>query len=219
MPYPQHETLNPTQSSQVQTTTAFQNTRAQPTLRLRGEDTSDSVAARPSSRRRIRWSEDVVNNEGMGRKSSKGVFFVGACLQCEPPPRGRGKIWRPRIRRISLTIFGFSLIIYLAVCCIYHRNRAIGESSSESESDSSESSSSDTDSDRGVKDKKHNAHHYHQDPRQHDGRNILEHGGPTIPRDESSHIKSQAKKRTPNAYERMPKHPRHPSKEPKPETV
>jgi protein phosphatase 1 regulatory subunit 11 len=121
--------------------------------------------------------------------------------------------------RLADHLWFFSLIIYLTVCCIYHRNRAIGESSSESESDSSESSSSDTDSDRGVKDKKHNAHHCHQDSRQHDGRNIPEHGGPTIPRDESSHIKSQAKKRTPNAYERIPKHRRHPSKEPKPETV
>ncbi len=26
-------------------------------------------------RRRIRWAEDVVNNEGMGRKSSKGMLY------------------------------------------------------------------------------------------------------------------------------------------------
>ena len=35
------------------------------TLRLRGE---------PIQRRRIRWAEDVVDNEHLGRKSSKGKF-------------------------------------------------------------------------------------------------------------------------------------------------
>lgn len=45
------------------------------TLRLRGEDTSIAPAD-PSSARRIRWSEDVVDNEGMGKKSSKGEIRV-----------------------------------------------------------------------------------------------------------------------------------------------
>lgn len=47
------------------------------TLRLRGDD-----SARASSRnqeepptRHIRWSEDVIDNEGMGKKSSKGEMF------------------------------------------------------------------------------------------------------------------------------------------------
>jgi hypothetical protein len=40
------------------------------TLRLRAE---------PSPRRRIRWADDVIDNEGMGKKSSKGVFN---CLLC-----------------------------------------------------------------------------------------------------------------------------------------
>ncbi|EEH46225.1 uncharacterized protein PADG_02375 [Paracoccidioides brasiliensis Pb18] len=56
-----------------------------------------------ASRRRIRWAEDVVDNEGLGRKSSK-------------------------------------------VCCIFHKTRPVGESSSESSSDSS-SDDSDSDSD------------------------------------------------------------------------
>ncbi len=34
------------------------------TLRLRGEPVED---------RRIRWAEDVVDNEGMGKKTSKGA--------------------------------------------------------------------------------------------------------------------------------------------------
>jgi hypothetical protein len=37
------------------------------TLRLRAE-------AEPSERRRIQWAEDVVDNEGMGKKSSKGML-------------------------------------------------------------------------------------------------------------------------------------------------
>ncbi|MCJ1283860.1 hypothetical protein MMC26_003191 [Xylographa opegraphella] len=69
------------------------------TLRLR-------AAAAP--RRGIRWAEDVVDNEGLGRKSSK-------------------------------------------VCCIYHKPRAVGESSSESDSSSSESES-ESDDDDGVGD-------------------------------------------------------------------
>jgi hypothetical protein len=43
------------------------------TLRLRAE-------AEPSERRRIQWAEDVVDNEGMGKKSSKGVFIRPSCL-------------------------------------------------------------------------------------------------------------------------------------------
>lgn len=34
---------------------------------------SGSAGTRTARRRRIRWAEDVVNNEGMGRKSSKGM--------------------------------------------------------------------------------------------------------------------------------------------------
>ena len=37
------------------------------TLRLRAE-------AEPSEGRRIQWAEDVIDNEGMGKKSSKGMF-------------------------------------------------------------------------------------------------------------------------------------------------
>jgi hypothetical protein len=41
------------------------------TLRLRAE-------AEPSERRGIKWAEDVVDNEGMGKKSSKGVLYSWA---------------------------------------------------------------------------------------------------------------------------------------------
>lgn len=47
-------------------------------LRLRAEDappttnTRDDADTDAGPSRRIRWSEDVVDNEGMGKKSSKG---------------------------------------------------------------------------------------------------------------------------------------------------
>jgi len=43
------------------------------TLRLRAE-------AEPSEGRRIQWAEDVIDNEGMGKKSSKGMFPFTLCL-------------------------------------------------------------------------------------------------------------------------------------------
>ncbi|KAM0427304.1 hypothetical protein ACHAPT_007739 [Fusarium lateritium] len=62
-------------------------------LRLRG--------AHSSNGRSVQWAEDVVDNEGLGRKSSK-------------------------------------------VCCIYHKPKAVDESSDESSSDSSSGSDSDS---------------------------------------------------------------------------
>ncbi|KAJ5602168.1 hypothetical protein N7510_011702 [Penicillium lagena] len=59
--------------SRPQTTTEIHDSntlRVSRTLRLRGEDIS-STSADPSPARHIRWSEDVVDNEGMGKKSSK----------------------------------------------------------------------------------------------------------------------------------------------------
>jgi protein phosphatase 1 regulatory subunit 11 len=39
------------------------------------------LRAEPSERRHIQWAEDVVDNEGMGKKSSKGtVRAAGAVL-------------------------------------------------------------------------------------------------------------------------------------------
>lgn len=44
------------------------------TLRLRGAPLAETTqtTTETASTRRIRWSEDVVDNEGMGKKSSKG---------------------------------------------------------------------------------------------------------------------------------------------------
>ena len=64
-------------SSQLVTTTETSResstVRLPATLRLRGEEDSTTSTREPSSSRRIRWSEDVVDNEGMGKKSSKGL--------------------------------------------------------------------------------------------------------------------------------------------------
>lgn len=102
------------------------------------------------------------------------------------------------------------------VCCIYHRSRAVDESSSESSSESSPSSS-DTDNESGDVKRKRNTHHRcRQDSHNHDRRDVLEHGSPTTSVNESSQIDSNPKKRTPNAYERMPKSRRHHSTESRP---
>jgi hypothetical protein len=34
------------------------------------------LRAEPSERRHIQWAEDVVDNEGMGKKSSKGMLVA-----------------------------------------------------------------------------------------------------------------------------------------------
>lgn len=47
-----------------------------PTLRLRAEEAPTDASEATSSSRRIRWSEDVVDNEGMGKKSSKGMVLI-----------------------------------------------------------------------------------------------------------------------------------------------
>ncbi|KAJ6016697.1 Type 1 phosphatases regulator ypi1 [Penicillium sp. IBT 35674x] len=137
------------------------------TLRLRGED-APSVTPEPSSSRRIRWSEDVVDNEGMGKKSSK-------------------------------------------VCCIYHKARPVGESSSESESSSS---SSDSDSECETDRRGTRPNHHHSHPR---GRGPAGEGSSDQPQDQASgactqhqhrhrHPQSKPKRKpSPNAYEKMPR--------------
>ncbi|KAL2011837.1 hypothetical protein VTN00DRAFT_4555 [Thermoascus crustaceus] len=66
-----------TSSTQVETASespqGSSSIRVSGTLRLRGEPLVDSVHVeeRTGSTRCIRWSEDVIDNEGMGKKSSK----------------------------------------------------------------------------------------------------------------------------------------------------
>ncbi|KAJ5689775.1 hypothetical protein N7462_004167 [Penicillium macrosclerotiorum] len=136
------------------------------TLRLRGDDNT-AAANDSSSSRHIRWSEDVVDNEGMGKKSSK-------------------------------------------VCCIYHKARPVGESSSESESSDSSSSDSDSDSDGGhsrhLANRSHHSHH--RGRRSPDGHQSGESADADSTACCSDHHTTKHKRRkpSPNAYEKMPKY-------------
>ena len=50
----------------------LQQTRPNPVLRLSAPSGVLRLRAEPETRRHIQWAEDVVDNEGMGKKSSKG---------------------------------------------------------------------------------------------------------------------------------------------------
>ncbi|KAL2815454.1 phosphatase inhibitor-domain-containing protein [Aspergillus cavernicola] len=137
------------------------NARVTGTLRLRAEG-DPSVSRNEPPARHIRWSEDVIDNEGMGKKSSK-------------------------------------------VCCIYHKARPVGESSSESESSDSDSShSSGSDSDRDSESQYarkncQNSHHHRNGAQKSPGR-----GRPSGGRSNDSK-EGKRRKPSPNAYEKMPK--------------
>jgi hypothetical protein len=70
--FPQTSTSSSRVSSVTRVEQNTSNGRVTGTLRLRAEDVP-SVDQDASPARRIRWSEDVVDNEGMGKKSSKGT--------------------------------------------------------------------------------------------------------------------------------------------------
>ncbi|PWY64713.1 type 1 phosphatases regulator ypi1 [Aspergillus heteromorphus CBS 117.55] len=141
--------------------------RAPATLRLRAENepASRGIDQGENTPQRIRWSEDVIDNEGLGRKSSK-------------------------------------------VCCIYHKSRTIGDSTSESESSDSSTSGSDSDSDNEVACKRREGDHKpldqcnshadqgpgHASRRGRASCDTNHHGG-----------RAKRRKPSPNAYEKMPK--------------
>jgi protein phosphatase 1 regulatory subunit 11 len=61
------------------TITTTESRPAQAVLHLRGatreeEAGNDRGDSGEVTRRRIQWAEDVIDNEGLGRKSSKGLF-------------------------------------------------------------------------------------------------------------------------------------------------
>lgn len=74
-------TRNPNASNSSATVTTTQAAgpslpiRLRPgTLRLRAEPATEERDD-GSTRRRIQWAEDVIDNEGMGKKSSKGIIL------------------------------------------------------------------------------------------------------------------------------------------------
>lgn len=128
-------------------------------LRLRGG---------PSSRPRVVWRDDVVDNENMGRKSSKSAYQLH------------------RQRFIDLSVH--------PVCCIYHKARKFGESSSDE-------SSSDDDSDGGPA--RNRANRPHTNCNGH--HNKQGNGDGTAARDSSgAEVHELSSDDEPNAYERAP---------------
>ncbi|RAL13602.1 PPP1R11/YPI1 family protein [Aspergillus homomorphus CBS 101889] len=135
-------------------------TRISATLRLRAENTEDQPVpiegtTNQTSSRHIQWSDDVIDNEGMGKKSSK-------------------------------------------VCCIYHKVRPIGESSSESESSDSSASDSDSDAENETR------CNSERRSRHHGGCGHSSHQHASSDRIFSAR-KTRQRKPSPNAYEKMPK--------------
>lgn len=119
----------------------------QAVLHLRGatrEQERELVEDGESSRarRRIKWAEDVIDNEGLGRKKSKG----SSCTQ---------------LGLMDCTDEGI-------VCCIYHAPKAFGESSDESSSDSDDSDSGDDGSARPTRIPSNGHGHGHNHNHAHD---------------------------------------------------
>lgn len=195
----------PTSTTQLEPS----RTRLTGTLRLRGEPLptrSDSTEREPAPTRRIRWAEDVVDNEGLGRKSSKGKFFRHP-------------------HQISYYVVDKEHFITnhdSPVCCIFHKSRPAGESSSESDSEpSSSSDESDSDIDIGEararnrrppqqrrrrEECQHEPEHEHGDDHTHPHDDDDNDDDPDDNGDESDKKNPSQRKRKhkPNAYERMP---------------
>lgn len=181
-------TRQPMGSNSFQTTTESSQdsstARIPTTLRLRAEEAPTDTSEATSSSRRIRWSEDVVDNEGMGKKSSKGMDLIYLFLSTLITPRNQQQSNPP------------------PVCCIYHKARPVGESSSEESSSSSSESDSESEDDRRTA-RVNRARHTHS----HGGReqHASHPGEGCCPEDHGSKPKRNRRKPSPNAYEKMPK--------------
>lgn len=69
---------NPAEAAPAATT----HTPPQAVLHLRGA-TMQQEAEQEVERRSITWAEDVVDNEGMGKKSSKGLCSASLSIKVE----------------------------------------------------------------------------------------------------------------------------------------
>jgi hypothetical protein len=87
----------------------------QPALRVSAPQGVLRLRAEPTERRRIQWAEDVIDNEGMGKKSSKGslhlAYRIGAfanmaysLLYLPQASRSRRIVGRRLLRRFFLRI-------------------------------------------------------------------------------------------------------------------
>jgi protein phosphatase 1 regulatory subunit 11 len=157
--------------------------QVQPVLRLSAPSGTLRLRAEPAEARHIQWADDVVDNEGMGKKSSKGMPAL-PCSSCA--------------------------ILSTIVCCIYHKPRAAGESSDESSSDSSSDSDSDSEPDnsraqpasgrRGGQPRGRRPHGHDHD-HDHHGH---EHNHGEGPSEKPKPRRRPHRKPSPNAYEKMP---------------
>lgn len=91
------QTAPASSGSQTQTST-------QPVLRLSAPSGTLRLRAEPVERRHIQWAEDVVDNEGMGKKSSKGTHpsnHVSSTVQNQ----ARNRLVRQRLTRKQCAAF------------------------------------------------------------------------------------------------------------------
>jgi hypothetical protein len=134
--------------------------------------------------RRVVWGDEVVDNEGLGKRSSKStcsahVSFAAAgsrsacfrdtvlCLACGYAPYGHSCVWRWRSHGLCCTEMATMRMcehsfVRGAECCIYHKPRRFGESSSDEDSDSTSSAGSDAEDHKaGDHPRKHKCRHHH----------------------------------------------------------
>lgn len=151
--HPVHGTTSETTTTTIDPDSFAQNGTAPVRLVLRGVEHAPPSAhrGRPADRRVV-WTEDTVDNEGLGRKKSKSmclrsahlIFALGCLLLPGWLALARVRVWTP-----VLTILPPPLLPIwtpCAVCCIYHKPREFDESSSESSDSDSPESDSDLDS-------------------------------------------------------------------------
>lgn len=75
-------------------------TRLSPVLRLSLPSGTLRLRAEPSEQRHIQWAEDVIDNEGMGKKSSKGNSLLQLPLPMFTTPRPPA-LYHPAILSVS----------------------------------------------------------------------------------------------------------------------
>lgn len=172
------------------------------TLRLRGERLANSTTQQQgeqrASGRRIRWGEDVIDNEGMGKKNSKGKGGFTASLTFPDYQAITCQLF-PLLPSFSKISANYNNHEY-TVCCIYHKSRALDESSSESDSSSSDTGDSDIDVCHGSA--RRQCSHEHVDGHH-------SHSNKCDPEPSSHHPRRSKRKSkrkpSPNAYERVSK--------------
>lgn len=65
------QTASPRTATPISGSRTMEEVRPQPVLRLSAPSGVLRLRAEPSEQRHIQWAEDVIDNEGMGKKSSK----------------------------------------------------------------------------------------------------------------------------------------------------